>query len=87
MLLHGETGKDREKEKRLSVLACWWYPVCELLVEIGRQRHDLHANEEACMKEITISCAFYQEKLYANGDISSSDWISERSAALQIHCG
>lgn len=24
-----------------------------------------------CMKEITISHAIYQEKLYANGDISS----------------
>lgn len=39
----------------------------------------------SCMKDITISCAIYQEKLYANGDISSSHWVSEHFAALQIH--
>ncbi len=45
---------------------------CHFLVEVGRQRHDWHVNEKSCTKEITISRAIYQEKLYANGDISSS---------------
>lgn len=36
------------------------------------KRNGWHVNEESCMKEITISRAIYQEKLYANGDISSS---------------
>lgn len=39
------------------------------------------------MKEITISGAIYQEKLYANGDISFSPRISEHFSALQIHSG
>lgn len=51
------------------------------------KRHGWHVNEESCMKEITISRAIYQEKLYANGDISSSHWISEHFTALRIHCG
>lgn len=39
------------------------------------------------MKEITISRVIYQEKQYANSDISSAQRISEHFAALQIHCG
>lgn len=35
----------------------------------------------SCMKGITISRAIYQEKLYANSDISSSQWIGEH-----FHC-
>lgn len=35
------------------------------------QKHGWHENEKYSMKEITISCAVYHEKLHANGDISS----------------
>lgn len=35
------------------------------------QKHGWHENEKYSVKEITISCAVYHEKLHANGDISS----------------
>lgn len=52
---------------------------------IGEDRKTKAWLPRECMKAITISHAIYQEKLYANGDISSSHQISERFA-LQLHC-
>lgn len=44
-------------------VCCWWRLEDKGLTGMQMNKY--------CMKEITISHAIYQEKLYANGDISS----------------
>lgn len=94
MLLHWEAG-GRWTE-RGAVDSIGMLMISGTRITGGRledKKHERHVNEKFSMKEIIISCAIYQEKMYANGDIPPpprlflSHWISKHFAALQMHRG